>query len=332
MRQGRFEARFRERWDEFERSLEDLRFAHPGKRSRASAAFPPEEFAARYREVCHHLALARDRRYSRELIDRLNALALAGHQALYGVTDREQNSVLEFLRFGFPRLLRAEGLYLFVAIALFFGPLILFAILAGLIPDAAYYVLSPEQLKSVRAMYGEQTEKLGPRPADSDLRMFAFYIWNNVRIGFQTFAGGILFGLGSIFFLVFNGVVIGTMSGYLTREGLGENFYSFVAGHSAMELAAIAISGAAGLRLAHALLAPGRRSRKAALVEAALPAIRLMYGAAALFVIAAFIEAFWSPHRYLSTEAKIGLGVTLWILLLAYLAFAGRGAVIAARR
>jgi len=76
-----------------------------------------------------------------------------------------------------------------------------------------------------------------------------------VRIGFQTFAGGLLAGVGSVWFLAANGVVIGAVAGYLTEIGYSETFWSFVAGHSSLELLAIVLSGAAGLRLG---LAPRR--------------------------------------------------------------------------
>ena len=120
-------------------------------------------------------------------------------------------------------------------------------------------------------MYDPANKRLGMREADTSLVMFGFYIWNNVRIGFQTFAGGLLAGVGSAWFLGANGVIIGAVAGYLTQVGYGETFWSFVAGHSSLELLAIVLSGAAGFRLGLAVIAPGNRSRKAALVAAAQP-------------------------------------------------------------
>jgi len=146
-----------------------------------------------------------------------------------------------------------------------------------------------------------------------------------VRIGFQTFAGGLAFGVGSGWFLGANGVIIGAVSGYLTQVGYSETFWSFVAGHSSPELLAIAISGAAGLRLGLALIAPGGVSRKAALMAAAKPAVRLMYGAAIMFMFAAFVEAFWSPLTEPGFQVKIGVGLFGWALALAYFLLAGRG-------
>jgi uncharacterized membrane protein SpoIIM required for sporulation len=169
------------------------------------------------------------------------------------------------------------------------------------------------------------THRLGCRAADSSLMMFGFYIWNNIRIGFQTFAGGLLFGVGSIWFLGANGVILGAVSGYLTQIGYTQTFWSFVAGHSSLELLAIVISGAAGLRLGMAVIAPGNVSRRAALVAAAKPAVRLMYGAATMFLAAAFVEAFWSPLTEFGFQIKIIVGISGWVILLGYFLLAGRG-------
>jgi uncharacterized membrane protein SpoIIM required for sporulation len=135
---------------------------------------------------------------------------------------------------------------------------------------------------------------------------------------------GLAFGLGSVFYLVSNGVFLGAIAGYLTQVGFGEPFWSFVSGHSAMELVAIVISGAAGLRLGGALVAPGLRSRKAALVAAAQPAVRLMYGAAGMFLVAAFIEAFWSPLTSFPPVTKYLVGSILWLVVAGYFLLAGR--------
>ena len=72
MKQAAFEDRFACRWNAFDAWLD------------GSAGFSDEEFPQRYREICQHLALARDRQYGAELVERLNQLALRGHHVLYG--------------------------------------------------------------------------------------------------------------------------------------------------------------------------------------------------------------------------------------------------------
>jgi uncharacterized membrane protein SpoIIM required for sporulation len=313
MRQTPFEAAHTREWDEFEAFLE--------KRP----AFDAAEMPQRYRRICQSLALAADRQYSPALVDRLNRLALRGHHALYENRRRESQRVLEFVAAGFPALVRREWRLVLAASLLFFGPLLgLFAVLQ-VFPEFVHYLLRPEQIAGVHEMYDPASRRLGMREADTNLMMFGFYVWNNVGIGFQTFAGGILAGVGSIWFLGSNGVVLGAVAGYLTQIGYIETFWSFVAGHSAWELIAIALSGAAGLRLGLAVIAPGRLTRKAALVAAARPAVQIMYGAALLFFVAAFVEAFWSPLTGVPFNVKIGVGIAGWAALIAYLGLAGRG-------
>jgi uncharacterized membrane protein SpoIIM required for sporulation len=313
MRQTPFEAAHSREWDEFEAFLEK------------KPAFDAAEMPQRYRRICQSLALAADRQYSPALVDRLNRLALRGHHALYENRRRETQRVLEFVAAGFPALVRREWRLVLAASLLFFGPLIgLFAVLQ-VFPEFVHYLLRPEQIAGVHEMYDPAARRLGMREADTNLMMFGFYVWNNVGIGFQTFAGGILAGVGSIWFLGSNGVVLGAVAGYLTQIGYVETFWSFVAGHSAWELIAIALSGAAGLRLGLAVIAPGPLTRKAALVAAARPAVQIMYGAALLFFVAAFVEAFWSPLTEVPFNVKIGVGIAGWAALIAYLALAGRG-------
>jgi uncharacterized membrane protein SpoIIM required for sporulation len=316
MRQAPFEAAYTREWEEFELFLEDKKAKTP--------AFDPAEMPERYRRICHALALAQDRRYSPDLVDRLNRLALRGHHVLYQNRGRQAGRAFDFVRAGFPQLVRAEWRVVSAAAALFFVPLgILLAALQAW-PEFVHYLLSPEQIAQFHSMYDPGNKLLGMREADTSFSMFGFYIWNNVRIGFQTFAGGMLFGVGSVWFLAANGVIIGAVAGYLTQVGYRETFWSFVAGHSAPELLAIVLSGAAGLKLGLALISPGGLSRKSALMAAAQPAVRLMYGAALMFTFAAFVEAFWSPIRSFPFEAKIAAGLAGWALALAYFTLAGR--------
>ena len=312
MKQTPFELAHEKEWQAFEAFLD-------GKRSFDAADLP-----ARFRRVCQALALAAQRCYSADLVDRLNRLALRGHHALYANRRRESQQVFDFILAGFPRLVRSEWRLVAAAGLLFFGPLVGFTFLLQYFPDFVHYLLSPRQIANFHEMYDPANRRLGMREADTSMMMFGFYIWNNVRIGFQTFAGGILAGVGTAWFLGANGVILGAVAGYLTQAGFSETFWSFVAGHSSFELVAIMLSGAAGFRLGLPVIAPGNMSRKAALVAAAKPAVRVMYGAAALFLLAAFVEAFWSPLTEVGFTTKIAVGIAGWLALAAYLLFAGR--------
>lgn len=327
MRQADFETRHAPDWDAFEKWLDTRAKTGPFARKREPdpAGLPDTEVPQAYRRLCQHLALSRDREYSPELVDRLNALVLRGHHLLYGArAPRGTARSADFLLAGFPRLVREEAALFTAAALLFFAPLGIFIAALQWFPDFIYYVLDPRTVAGFQDMYNPAKSRIGEREAADNVAMFGYYIWNNVKIGIQTFATGLAFGLGSIFYLVANGVIIGSVAGYLTQAGLGTTFWSFVSGHSAMELTAIAVSGAAGLRLGAAVVAPGGRSRKAAIVAAAKPATGLMTGAAAMFTVAAFIEAFWSPINTLPPMLKYAVGLAMWVIVAAWFVLGGR--------
>ena len=323
MRQELFEARYGAEWVEFENWLQ---IEAGGKPVAGRVAIASSELPHRYRQLARHLALARDRQYSAELAARLESLALAGHQALYGASHAgDGGGVMLFIRATFPQLVRTHWRSVLVASLCLFVPMIGLTILIPLVPEFAYVMMPPDQLAKVQQMYDPANRILGEaRDAGSDVAMWGFYIWNNVRIDFQCFAGGLLFGVGSIFFLILNGGMIGTVAGHLTQLGYIETFWGFVAGHSALELVGAALSGAAGLQLGYALIAPDRRTRLDALKIAAHDAVRILYGAAAMTFLAAFIEAFWSASRVPPVEVKYAFGIIGWILLIAYFLLAGR--------
>lgn len=283
------------------------------------------QFPQLYRQVCQHLAIARDRHYTPVLIERLNRLVLDGHQYLYSNQNPVLTRIIDFINYGFPCAVRVHIRIILGSMLCFFGSLCGMTLLVYLYDDNVNYLLSYGQVRSVEAMYNPTAAHWGyPREADSNFEMFGYYIQHNTSIGFRTFASGLLFGVGSIFYLLFNGLYIGSVAGHLMYKGYNEPFFSFVSGHSAFELTAIVLSGAAGLKMGLALLSPQRHTRLHALQQAARSVVPLIYGFFILFILAAFIEAFWSSNPLINPHFKYGVGISLWILLGLYFSFVGR--------
>ncbi|MBO3274967.1 stage II sporulation protein M [Pseudomonas schmalbachii] len=322
MKQSLFEQRHQGEWKRFAKRLEQL---EGGKKNGDST--PVGDFAADYRRICQQLALARERGYSSHLIDQLQQLAMRGHQQFYRHRSHLGSRMLGFLVAGFPRLVREEWRSIAVASLLFYGSLLLMGVLVYGFPDLVYSLLSADRVAEMESMYAPDTSRLGPmgaRDTGDDWQMFAFYIMNNIGIAFQTFASGLLFCLGTLFFLLFNGLMIGAVAGHLTQIGYVETFWSFVIGHGAFELTAITFAGAAGLKLGWALLAPGRLSRGEALRQAAARSVRLIGGVIVLLLLAAFVEGYWSSVTAFGPRVKYAVGALLWLLVGSYFAFAGR--------
>lgn len=320
MKQQAFELTHEEEWVAFEAVLGQLGHGH-----RWAPTVCTEDFPASYRRICHHLSLARERRYTAALVRRLNGMSLRGHHALYGARSGLQRKWGHFLLAGFPRLVRANWRTVLLASALFYLPFFGLPFAVQKYPEVVYLIQDPQALAHMEDMYRSGNEKFGRKDASAtDVYMFGFYIWNNVRITLQVFASGLLLGLGSIFFLLVNGIQGGAVAGHLTRMGLGGNFWSFVITHSALEMAALVLSGSAGLKLGFALLSPGRKTRLQSLKDAARNGVALVYGAALMDVLAAFLEAFWSSSALVPAAVKFSVGGSLWALLIAYFLLAGR--------
>lgn len=322
MKETQFIDRRRPEWEAWDQWL-----AHPRKKrsETAAPAIPLDDLPGSFRRLSRDLALARDRQYSASLVETLHRRVLAAHQQIYGASPAGRSTVLEFIGNGFPALVRREWRLVLASLVLFFLPMAVMVAALQHYPEGVYLILSPEQAAQFQDMYAPDARHLGrPRSAASQWGMWGHYIANNVRIDFQCFAGGIAFGLGAIFFLVYNGLMIGSVAGHLTQLGYIDTFWGFVSGHSAFELTGAVLSGAAGLKIGLALVAPGNRGRIAALKESAATAGSLVAGAAVLTFLAAFVEAFWSPSRSVPVEVKYGVGFFLWLCTWSYLLLVGK--------
>jgi uncharacterized membrane protein SpoIIM required for sporulation len=303
------------RWQELDRILTVAKALH---------RLPPDQISAvgsLYRAICADLMRARGSGYSREVVEHLDALAARAHNALYRSEEYRLARVWDLVARDFPRTVRESWRFMAAATAMFVIPLLiaLGATLAS--PDIATEILPREQLEMLAQGYAEGFDT--GRSESADVGMAGFYVYNNIGISFRVFATGIFFGLGSAFFLVFNGVVIGATLGYVINAGAGQNILTFVMGHGAFELTAIVISGGAGLRMGYALVRTEGRTRVGSLRAQGPALARLALGAAVMLAIAALIEGFWSPSS-LPYAVKWGAAGGFWLAVMIYFVVAGR--------
>lgn len=314
MKQNDFESKNNRIWHDFERLL-DLKNKDADKR----------RLPELYQQTSHHLAIAKQRRYSANLIQQLNRLVVLGHERIYGDAPQYKTRFLYFIFFGFPITLRENIRYFWWALAFFLLPGLAAFFICLFSDDLIYSLMDYHTVRNLESMYEPGTEALGrERQSDTDLMMFGFYIYNNIGISFQTFAGGVLFGLGTLFYLVFNGLFMGAAAGHIAKVGYYDTFFPFVIGHGAFELTAIVFAGTAGLMLGWSLISPGNYSRLTALKIAAKKAVMIIYGSTLMLVIAAFLEAFWSSSSTLPIAVKYSVGAFFWLIVALYFIFAGR--------
>lgn len=316
MNKARFVSERRPAWQRFEKLLISAETSRVPRLTQQEVS----EFSRQFRAICYDLATVRSRDWGSGLERYLNDLVVRGHGAFYGSPPRRVGGVVRFFTEKFPRLLRENAAYFWVSLILFGAPFATSWIIIEGKPSLAARVLPATTLAQFEEMYSEK--EVGDRPR-MEAAAAGFYVHNNTSIAFRCFALGVFMGIGTVYVLVYNGIVLGTVAGYVLATGHGEKFLSFVVSHGSFELTAIVISGAAGLILGHALIAPGTATRSQAVYERGLVAVQLALGAGGMLAVAALVEGFWSPSGA-PPLAKYIVGGLLWAVVIFYLTAAGR--------
>ncbi len=313
--QDEFVRTHESRWRHLETLLERKQslYQHP--------AADISRFSEDYRVVCGHLMYARSAGYGSDLVGYLDGLAGRAHNALYGARPFRIGAVWNLVRKRFPQALRRRWRAFCIANLLFYGPFFAAMFLTLQYPGFAGEVLPKGMLEMMADMYADAHSG---REFGTDAAMAGHYVHNNIGIAFRCFATGILFGFGSMFFLLYNGIIIGTVLGYVIYRGHGENILTFVCGHGAFELTGIVISGAAGMVMGYALVDTGGRSRLESLRACGPDVGAMIMGAGLMLLIAAGIEGFWSPSG-IPAPIKWSVAAGLWLMIAIYLVIAGRG-------
>jgi uncharacterized membrane protein SpoIIM required for sporulation len=265
-----------------------------------------------YRQTAADLSAAREYAANAQLAAYLNQLLGRAHNLVYAARPARSRSVLTFYAITFPQIFRRTWRFTAGATALFAIGAVAGLAMSNADPGFHRFILGGPMTDTIdrREMWTHSILSVKPLASSAILT-------NNLSVAFSAFALGILGGLGTLYLMVFNGVMIGVIGSACYHAGMSTALWSFVAPHGALELPAIFIAGGAGLVLAHGVIAPGQLSRREALAQAGALSIRLLLGVVPLLVIAGLIEGFVSPTA-LEPALKFVIGASLFVLLILY--------------
>ena len=297
-----FSASRQAHWAELERLLDKSQ----GNGLRGFSADEIEALGREYRQVVSDLAIAQRDFPDDQLTVWLNGLAARAHLRLYRAPPPSWRRLGRFFTTDFAHRVWQAGGYLLAAAGLLFGTAIV-AYVGALVDPVLRQALVPDELRQVMAA-GHTWTDIEPamRPA-----MATVIFTNNIKVAFFAFAGGVLFGLGTAYVLVGNGLMLGGVLGAAQFYGVAPLLWAFISPHGYLELSCIVIAGAAGLMLGDALLRPGLLMRREALPRAARQAIELVVGAAPVLVVAGLVEGNVSPNEAVPVAVKLVLGPLL---------------------
>lgn len=272
-----------------------------------------QELSLLYRQSAADLAALREDPGSVQFARYLNQLLVRAHNTIYSGHRANPRAMLSFFWNTYPQAFRRNLNQFLFATAVFAVGGVVGALLTLQNPDFKVKLLGPQMVETIEKHEMWTHSIVGIKPVASSAIMT-----NNMTVGFTTFAFGITAGLGTLYMMAFNGLLIGVIGVACGMSGMSLQLWSFVAPHGVLELPAIFIAGAAGFRMAQGLLFPGVLPRKDSLTRAGLEAVQLVLGTIPILIVAGLIEAFISPTD-LPVALKFSLAAALSALLWAYL-------------
>ncbi len=278
-----------------------------------------QELGLLYRQAAADLSTLREDPSGKSYARSLNLLLARAHNTIYAGQKSSPWSIVHFYRYTYPQIFR-RNLYLISTAFLLF----VVGGLAGMLlsitqPEFMHAFLGPNMMASIdhRKMWTDSVVAVKPLAASGIMT-------NNMGVSFFAFAFGITAGIGTVYMMVFNGVMIGVIGVACWLGGMSLSLWSFVAPHGVLELPAIFIAGGAGLRIAQGMLFPGWLPRRDSLAKAGGEAVRLLLGTVPTLIVAGLIEGFFSSSPY-PPALKFAVAGVVATIFFGYLFFCARG-------
>lgn len=272
-----------------------------------------------YRRTASDLAIARAESRDPRLINYLNSLVIRAHGRIYRADAQGGKRIRRYFTHELPQTFRRTWRYTFVAFAVFF----IFGTLSfvGTKYDPEFSELVGVNA-AFRELYIETKTHWWEALNRSNQEGASMIMTNNIQVTIYAFAFGALAGVGTLFFMAYNGANIASVLALTYQAGFGNDLVTFMIAHGVVELSCIFIAGGAGLLIGSAMIMPGNLTRADALRTRGMEAVRLMVGVALLLVVAGTIEGFVSPAQ-IDPRIKYSIAAVTGLALYSYLLFVG---------
>lgn len=306
MREAAFVRQNKDKWDRFEAAIY-------GK-----IRINPRELADLYVEVTDHLSYANTFYPGSETALYLNRLAALAHQKIYKTRKEPRKRMITFWKTEMPQLYFNYQRHLLISF-LFFG---FFAFVGaysaseegdfvrGILGDA-YVNMTLENIENgdPMAVYKEH----------GALDMFLGITINNVRVAFMAYVAGALLGLGTLYILMFNGIMLGSFQYFFFEQGLLWESARTIWIHGTIEIFVIVVAGSAGLIMAEGILFPRSFTRLESFKQGTRNGLKVLVSTVPFFVIAGFLEGFVTRYTEMpDVLAILIIGGSLAFMLFYY--------------
>jgi uncharacterized membrane protein SpoIIM required for sporulation len=272
-----------------------------------------QELGLLYRQTASDLAIAREDITSAQLTAYLNSLLGRAHNLIYMGNKPKVAGIVRFYSETYPRIFRELWPQTLLAFAIFAITGVAAFILTMCDPTFAHRLLGTRMMETIekREMWTHSIVTIKPLAASSIMT-------NNLSVAFATFAFGITAGIGTVWMMVLNGLLIGVIGAATLKAGMAGQLWTFVVPHGVLELPAIFIAGGAGFEIARGMLFPGLLPRRESLARAGGRAAQLLLGTIPMLIVAGVIEGFLSPSET-AAPLKFLFGAVMFAALVTYL-------------
>ncbi len=279
-----------------------------------------DELVDLYQRVSTHLSMVRSGSSDSALVGRLSTLVARARSAVTGAHAPLWSEFIRFWTVSFPVVAyRAWRWWLGSAVA-FFIVAIAIGVWVAHSPDVQSTIGTPTEIEQMvnhdfESYYSEN-------PAGS----FALQVWvNNSWIAVQCIGYSILLGIPIPYVLFQNALNVGVAGGLMFAAGKGDLFLGLLTPHGLLELTAVFLAAAAGMRLGWSVISPGDRPRGQVLAEQGRAVVAVAVGLVVVLLVSGLIEALVTPSPF-PTFVRIAIGASAEAAFLAYIIYFGRKA------
>ncbi len=272
----------------------------------------PDQMADRFIVLLDDLAYSKTYYPHSKVTKWINSIALSIYQSIYQNKKQRFSRLLNFWRYELPLLFKQYHkmlLYTFIVFLLCCAMAVLSAMkdnefIKGVLGDQ-YVIMTEENI--------ENGDPFGVYRDDSRFSMFVQIAFNNIRVGFLTVVGGILFGFGTMYLLFTNSVMLGSFQYMFFAKGLGWQSVLVIWIHGTLEISGMIIEACAGFILARSLLFPGTFTRWQSFKKGVKDAIKICISLVPITITAAFLESYITYLSSNTFDKKTNLSLSPYV-------------------
>ncbi|WP_298526409.1 stage II sporulation protein M [uncultured Christiangramia sp.] len=279
MREAAFVRQNKDKWVKYESLLQKYK------------SLNPDQLSNLYVELSDDLSYASTFYPGSNTVQYLNGLATTAHQKIYRGKKESKSRFLTFFTKEFPREFHKHQKQLLWSFLIFAGFSLVGAysaatdgsFLRSILGDA-YVNMTLENIanKDPMAVYKQASET----------NMFLGITINNIRVALTAFSLGVLAGIGTVFVMMQNGVMLGSFQYFFYEQGLLWESARTIWIHGTIEISVIIVAGCAGLVVGKSILFPGTYSRLKSFTMGIKDGLKIVISTVPFFIIAGFLEGF----------------------------------------